>query len=64
MNQLVARATDCGDLGSVMPAKSLPPRRCGAGIQEDSARASGYFSWIPAFAGMTCPLSISQFHYC
>src|SRR5258706_8072572 len=33
-----------------MPAQSLPPRRRGAGIQGDSAFASGYAFWIPGLA--------------
>jgi hypothetical protein len=36
----------------VMPAQ--------AGIQKEYASASGYASWIPAFAGMTLPLAIPQ----
>jgi hypothetical protein len=36
---------------SVIPAKSLPPAKAGAGIQERGFSCAT--RWIPAFAGMT-----------
>jgi hypothetical protein len=59
-NTLVVRRIDFDGSGCVMPAQ--------AGIQNKSALASGYASWIPAFAGMTLssfihPLQFGAMNY-
>ncbi len=48
--RLVLSQLDFAGEIAVMPAKLVPDSDPGAGIQEDSALASGYSSWIPGLA--------------